>query len=178
MSTETTPPTPCPDSRGETSATFRTTRWTQVARAKVDSPEGRNALAELCKIYYEPVATFIRYELRDADAAQEIAHEFFAQALAGGSIDNARQERGRFRSYLLGAVKHFLSHHRKAQQRLKRGGGTETVSLNEMEAGSLPEAKELTPDAAYDRKWALIVVANGFEALRNALPKDALNSSN
>jgi RNA polymerase sigma-70 factor (ECF subfamily) len=49
---------------------FRTTRWTQVSRAKADSPEGRRALAELCNAYYEPVAAFLRYDLPDADAAR------------------------------------------------------------------------------------------------------------
>src|SRR5215469_18177104 len=119
---------------------FRTTRWTQVSRAKADSPEGRRALAELCNAYYEPVVTFLRCELRDADTARELAHDFFANLLAGGTIARAEQERGRFRSYLLGAVKHFLSHHREARKRFKRGGGVERISLNETEADSVPDA--------------------------------------
>src|SRR6202142_544875 len=100
MTTEPTPPTPChplQESRGED---FRTTRWTQVSRAKADSPEGRRALAELCNAYYEPVTAFLRYELRDADAARELAHDFFAHLLAGGAIAGAEPDRGRFRSYL------------------------------------------------------------------------------
>src|ERR1035441_6837321 len=91
---------------------FRTTRWTQVSRAKTDSPEGRRALSELCSAYYEPVAAFLRYELQDADAARDLTHDFFAHMLAGGTIAHAEQEHGRFRSYLLAAVKHFLAHHR------------------------------------------------------------------
>ena len=114
-----------PGPGGSAGRRFRTTRWTQVSRAKADSPEGRRALAELCDAYYEPVAAFLRCELRDADAARELAHDFFAYMLAGGAIARAEQERGRFRSYLLGAVKHFLSHHREAARRLKRGGGVE-----------------------------------------------------
>ena len=135
MTAEPTPPTSSLSSRETLGEDFRTTRWTQVSRAKADSPEGRRALAELCNAYYEPVATFLRCELRDADAARELAHDFFANMLAGGAIAHAEQERGRFRSYLLGAVKHFLSHHREAQRRLKRGGGVENISLNETEAG-------------------------------------------
>ena len=145
---------------------FRTTRWTQVSRAKADSPEGRRALAELCNAYYEPVTTFLRYELRDADAARELAHDFFAHLLAGGAIARAEQERGRFRSYLLGAVKHFLSHQREARQRLKRGGGVPNISLDETEACSVPDARVLSPDAAFDRQWALTVVALALETLR------------
>jgi RNA polymerase sigma-70 factor (ECF subfamily) len=146
---------------------FRTTRWTQVSQAKADSPEGRRALAELCSAYYEPVAAFLRYDLRDAEAARELAHDFFAHLLAGGAIARAEPARGRFRSYLLGAVKHFLSHHREAWRRLKRGGGVENISLNETEAYSVPDVGVLSPDAAFDRQWALTVVAHALEALRH-----------
>jgi RNA polymerase sigma-70 factor (ECF subfamily) len=166
MSAEPTPPTPCHPLQESPGENFRTTRWTQVSRAKADSPEGRCALAELCSAYYEPVAAFLRYELRDADAARELAHDFFAHMLAGGAIARADQERGRFRSYLLGAVKHFLSHQREALQRLKRGGGVENLSLNETEARLVPDAGVLSPDAAFDRQWALTVVAHALEALR------------
>ena len=167
MSAEATQPKPCPPPQKSPGEDFRTTRWTQVSRAKADSPEGRHALAELCNAYYEPVATFLRCDLRDADAARELAHDFFAHMLAGGTIARAGHERGRFRSYLLGSVKHFLSHHREAQRRLKRGGGVEKISLNETEACSVPDVGVLSPDAAFDRQWALTVVAHALEALRH-----------
>ncbi|MGD1085103.1 MAG: sigma-70 family RNA polymerase sigma factor [Verrucomicrobiota bacterium] len=169
MTAETTHPTPCPSPLEAPGADFRTTRWTRVSRAKADSPEGRRALAELCDAYYEPVAAFLRCELRDADAARELAHDFFAIMLAGGAIARAEREQGRFRSYLLGAVKHFLSHHREASRRLKRGGGAENISLNDTDAGearSVADASVLSPDAAFDRQWALTVVARALEALR------------
>jgi DNA-directed RNA polymerase specialized sigma24 family protein len=159
-------PVPCPPAQG---GDFRTTRWTQVSRAKSDSPEGRRALAELCDAYYEPVAAFLRCELRDADAARELAHDFFARVLGGGAIARAEQEHGRFRSYLLGAVKHFVSHHREASRRLKRGGGVENFSINDteaIEARSVPDASVLSPDAAFDREWALTVLARAMESLR------------
>lgn len=118
-------------------ATFLTTRWTQVRRAQADSPDGRRALADLCAAYYGPVTTFLRYELRDraGDAARDVAHDFFAQILSGASLFNAVKERGRFRSYLLGALKHYLSHRREAANRLKRVGGAAT----EMKKHELPE---------------------------------------
>ena len=166
MSAEPTPPTPCLPRQGSPGEDFRTTRWTQVSRAKADSPEGRRALAELCSAYYEPVAAFLRCELRDAEAARELAHDFFAHMLAGGAIARAEPARGRFRSYLLGAVKHFLSHQREAGRRLKRGGSVENISLNETEACSVADAGVLSPDAAFDRQWALTVVAHALEALR------------
>lgn len=167
MSAESTKPTSSEPVGGALGEDFRTTRWTQVRRAKADSPEGRRALAELCHAYYEPVAAFLRYELRDAEAARELAQGFFAQMLSGGAIAHAEQERGRFRSYLLGAAKHYLSHQREAQRRLRRGGRAEHISLHETEAGLVPDAGVLSPDAAFDRQWALTVVAHALEALRN-----------
>jgi len=169
MTADPTRPAPSPFGRDGSSADFRTTRWTQVSRAKADSPEGRRALAELCDAYYEPVAAFLRCELRDAEAARELTHDFFAEVLGGGAIARAEQERGRFRSYLLGAVKHFLSHHREAARRLKRGGGVENISIQDTEAAeaqSLPDATVLSPDAAFDRQWALTVLTRALEALR------------
>ena len=164
MATE--PPPHSPSLPAAAGGDFCTTRWTQVSRAKADSPEGRRALTELCNAYYEPVAAFLRYELRDADAARDLAHDFFAHMLAGRAIARAEPERGRFRSYLLGAVKHFFAHQREAGRRLKRGGGRENVSLHETEACSVPDAAVLSPDAAFDRQWALTVVARALDALR------------
>jgi DNA-directed RNA polymerase specialized sigma24 family protein len=154
MTAETTSPTPSPTS----------------PEAPADSPEGRSALAELCHAYYEPVAAFLRCELRDTDAARELAHDFFSATLAGGTIAGADQERGRFRSYLLGAVKHFLSHQRQAERRLKRGGGVEKISLNDTEASaahSVADSTVLSPDAAFDRQWALTVVTRALATLQN-----------
>jgi RNA polymerase sigma-70 factor (ECF subfamily) len=170
MTTEPAQPASSPPPPEAPDADFRTTRWTQVSRAKADSPEGRRALADLCNAYYEPVAAFLRCELRDGDAARELAHDFFANMLAGGAIARAEQERGRFRSYLLGAVKHFLSHHREAARRLKRGGGAENISLNQTDAGgasTVADASVLSPDAAFDRQWALTVVARALGSLRS-----------
>ena len=169
MTTEPTPLTTSPPPPAAPGEDFRTTRWTQVSRAKAESPEGRRALAELCDAYYEPVAAFLRCQLRDADAARDLAHDFFASVLEGGAITRADQDRGRFRSYLLGAVKHFLSHHREAARRLKRGGGVAGISLNDTEANaaqSVADASVLSPDAAFDRQWALTVLARALEALR------------
>ena len=147
---------------------FRTTRWTQVSRAKADSEEGRKALAELCEAYYEPVAAFLRCEFRNEDAAREMAHSFFAYILVGNAIAGAEPNRGRFRSYLLGAVKHFLSQNRRSERRLKRGAEAPRVSLDDqnlVEARSVADAG-LSPDAAFDRQWALTVLARVFETLR------------
>lgn len=147
-------------------APFLTTRWTRVCLAKVDSEDGRRALADLCDAYYEPVVAYLRSVLRDADAARDMSHAFFAKMLAGDTIHTADPERGRFRSYLLGAVKHFVSHQRDATLRMKRGGGIEAVSLNGEEAAEVPDVRLLQPDAEFDRQWAVTVIARSMEALR------------
>ena len=104
-----------------------------------------------------------------------MTHEFFAHVLAGEAIASAKRERGRFRSYLLGAVKHFVSHRREAARRFKRGGGAECLSLDDEDAAgarSVADPKVLTPDAAFDRQWALTVLARALEALRRECVAD------
>lgn len=148
---------------------FQTTSWTRVRSARADSAEGREALSELCAAYYAPVLAFLRCELRDADAARDAAHAFFAQMLEGGGMQRAEPGRGRFRAYLLGAVRHFLSHEREAAQRLKRGGGVPELLPLDTEATAirtLRDTRGRTPDAAFDRQWALTLVARAFETVR------------
>ncbi len=89
--------------------------------------------------------------------------------LAGGTITHAQPDKGRFRSYLLGAVKHFLSHHRESGRRLKRGGGVEDEPLHDPETGELrplPDSHSLSPDEAFDRQWALTVLARTLDSLQ------------
>lgn len=136
--------------------------------AKADSEDGRRALADLCDAYYEPVVAYLRRVFRDADTAREMSHAFFAQMLEGGTISTAERERGRFRSYLLGAVKNFVSHQREAAGRMKRGGGVEAVSLDDEEAGAVPDVRQLAPDVEFDRQWAITVITRGMDALRAA----------
>lgn len=92
---------------------FHTTRWTLERQTRGTSPEARAALSELCAAYYAPVVAFLRREGRDDDAARELAHGFFARVLADDALGEAERGRGRFRSYLLGAVKHFLANARR-----------------------------------------------------------------
>ena len=150
-------------------ASFHTTRWTRVGLAKSESEEGRRALADLCSAYYEPVVTFLRWELGDADAAREMSHAFFAEMLAGGTIATAERGRGRFRSYLLGAVKHFVANQRGAARRMKRGGGAAPVSLDDDASGAreIADLKQVTPDVAFDRQWALTMLARAMEVVRS-----------
>jgi RNA polymerase sigma-70 factor (ECF subfamily) len=123
-------------------------------------------LADLCDAYYEPVVAYLRSVSRDADAARDMSHAFFAEMLGGGTIHTADRERGRFRSYLLGAVKHFVSRQREMQRSQKRGGGVEALSLDDEDVAEVPDGRLLTPDVAFDRQWALTMLERSLEALR------------
>src|SRR5436190_15059001 len=152
----------------ETSA-FLTTRWTLVRHARGDTPEAREALRELCNNCYAPVVAFLRREGRDEECARELAHEFFAEVLAGTAFGGAESGRGRFRSYLLGAVKHFLMNHRRDAAREKRGGGVEHTSIDEGTDTSpgvqIVDCSALPPDAAFDREWALTMIGRALACL-------------
>lgn len=142
---------------------FNPTRWTLVVQAQGRTPEARAALSDLCAAYYTPVQEFIRQWLRGADKADDLTQEFFAEILSRGGVDGATPARGRFRSFLLGAVKHFLSHARERERALKRGGGREFQSLDES-GGDAPDPA-LPPDAAFDRQWALTLLSRAMDSL-------------
>ena len=151
------------------SGNFAATRWTLVARARGDDPTARLALSELCEAYYAPVVSFLRAEGRSEDAARELAHEFFARVLAGQSLSGAEAGRGRFRSYLLGAVKHFLADHRDHVQREKRGGGAVPEALDAPGTDTSPGLQVpdpcRPPDAAFDRQWAMTLLDRALSSL-------------
>ncbi len=154
------------------SPAFAPTRWTLILRARGGTPEARAALGELCEAYYQPVMRFLRREGRDEDAARDLTQEFFARILGDGGFDQADPERGHFRSYLLGALKHFLADQRKHEQRLKRGGGVTPESLDATGADDdaptpqFADAAAASPDAGFDREWALAVMARGLGVLQ------------
>jgi RNA polymerase sigma-70 factor (ECF subfamily) len=171
-------PDPSTPENAATHSPFAATRWTLVLRARGESPESKGALSELCAAYYPPVLLFLRREGRAEDVARELTQEFFARVLAGGGFDAADPQRGRFRSYLLGALKHFLADQRKHEAREKRGGGVTPESLdataNDDEAGSLQVADPSTPapEACFDHQWALTVMARGLEALQQEFQRE------
>lgn len=137
---------------------FATTRWTLVARARGESPEARMALSDLCAAYYGPVEAFIRRQTQDLQETRDLTQEFFARLLAGSGVAGADPERGRFRSYVLGAVKHFLHAERVRRGAAKRGAGLEHVPM-EKESGTeagiqVADPGAVSADTAFDRAWA------------------------
>ena len=150
---------------------FVTTRWTQVLAASENSNEGRQALSDLCAVYYGPVVAFLRRHYHAEDEARDLAHEFFASVLATQSLSRADPNRGRFRSYILGALKHFLANRRARSLAEKRGGSAPHLLLDNTEDSgpepALPQVATENPDKAYDREWALRVLESALEKLKS-----------
>lgn len=152
------------------SPVFATTQWTQVLDARGDSGDAKAALSDLCAAYYPPVFAFIRHNAPDDDTARDLTQEFFARLLTRHGIDHVDPERGRFRSFLLGAVKHFLSDARDHSARLKRGAGIPLQSLDAVGTDTspglqVPDTKLISPDREFDRKWALTVLDRALAVL-------------
>jgi RNA polymerase sigma-70 factor (ECF subfamily) len=151
-----------------TSGSFMSTRWTLVLRANASSPEGKAALSDLCAAYYQPVFVFLRRMGFDADAARDHAHSFFAHLLQRG-FPGPDPERGRFRSYLLGAVKYFVGDLLDRARREKRGGGLEHQVIDQNRDGSpaliIGDPAATPAPEAFDREWAVTVMNRAVAAL-------------
>ena len=152
---------------------FHTTRWTMVMRAKGEAPEARVALGDLCEAYWMPVYRFLKREGRNDDDSRELTQEFFSRLLAGSTLEKADPGKGRFRSYLLGALKHFLADHRRAEGRKKRGGDVVIESIESSGSETSPGLSIADPgaeasDAYFDRHWALAVMERGLDAARES----------
>ncbi|MFK7851311.1 MAG: RNA polymerase sigma factor [Akkermansiaceae bacterium] len=152
---------------------FHTTRWTMVMRAQGQEPEARAALGELCEAYWMAVYRFLKREGRNDDESRELTQEFVSQLLSTSALENADPRKGRFRSFLLGALKHFLANQRRAQTCKKRGGDAVIESIestgSETSPGlQLPDEGATFSDAYFDRKWALTVMERGFVAVEDS----------
>ncbi len=149
---------------------FATTRWSQVLlSADPSDPSARDALSYLCRTYWRPVYAFIRRRGFQTADAQDLTQDFFARLVDGDRPLNAAPEKGRFRSYLLGAVKHLLANELDRRKAEKRGGGVSPISIDELnsEEGrqSLEPVDETTAEALYDRQWALELLDKTLSAL-------------
>jgi len=129
----------------------------------------RDALAELCQAYWYPIHKYVCNQGYPAEDAKDLTQEFFARLIEKDYVQQADQERGRFRSFLLGAVRHFLGSQRRRDRAQKRGGGQEALPLEaEAADGSYrfePRTDE-TPDKIFERHWALTVLERALAGLR------------
>ncbi len=146
---------------------FPTTRWTLVLSAG-DENTRHQALDWLCRHYWQPIYAFLRRRGHDATAAQDLTQGFLTTFLQRRSIEGADPERGRFRSYLLGALKNYLADCHAYDRAAIRGGGAELLplSFHTVEERYLQTPDTLSPDSLYERQWALALVERVLDLMR------------
>jgi len=154
---------------------FVTTRWSAVAAAgQDDSPRAHVALENLCQTYWYPLYAYVRRTGKSPEDAKDLTQAFFAVLLAHNSIAKVDRERGRFRSFLLAALKNFLVNEWEKSRALKRGGAMHFVPLQFDTAETRyaqPIAPGDTPDRAFDRQWALALLDAVLNRLRQEYSK-------
>jgi RNA polymerase sigma-70 factor (ECF subfamily) len=161
---------PSSDPSPGTAREFTTTHWSVVVEAGLtDSPNAAAAMARLCEKYWYPLYLYVRRKGHSTDDAKDLTQEFFARLLARNFLNAADRNRGRFRSFLLGALEHFLAREWTKGHAQKRGGGQPVFSLDELDAENryLREPiDESTPDKIFARRWATTVLQHAMERLR------------
>jgi RNA polymerase sigma factor (sigma-70 family) len=150
---------------------FATTHWSVVLTAgRADTTRAQAALTKLCQSYWYPLYAYVRRRGYSAHDAQDLTQAFFLCLLERGSFAHADQQRGRFRSFLLGAMNHFLADEWKKINREKRGGGQKILSLDLAAAEQrfdLEPADTMTPDKFFDREWATALLNEVLARLKN-----------
>jgi RNA polymerase sigma-70 factor (ECF subfamily) len=151
-------------------AVFKSTHWSEVmAACNTNSPRAKEALERLCRTYWYPLYAYVRRKGNSADDAQDLTQEFFARLLSKNYLSVADRNRGRFRSFLLGSLEHFLAREWTRAHAQKRGGGGTVLSLDAMEAEDryrLEPAHELRADRIFDRRWATTLLHQAMNQLR------------
>ena len=149
---------------------FATTHWTVVlAAGRRHTPQSDGALEELCRTYWFPLYAYVRRRGHTKEDAEDLVQAFFARFLEKNYLNGLSAERGRFRAFLLASLKHFLINEWKKSRRLKRGGGEKLLSLDWESADQkfqVAATNEPSPDRAFDREWALALLAKVIECLR------------
>ena len=149
---------------------FATTHWSVVlAAAEGEKPEAAAALEQLCRTYWYPLYAYVRREGYSPADAQDLTQEFFARLLARNLFAGVAPEKGKFRSFLLVALRHFLSDQRDRASAAKRGGGKEVLSLDAEEAEGryrLEPIERLDAQRIYERRWAMTLLGQAWTRLR------------
>ena len=156
---------------------FATTHWTVVlAAGKRSTPQSDSALEQLCRTYWFPLYAYVRRRGHNKEDAEDLTQAFFARFLAKNYLAGLSAERGRFRAFLLASLKHFLINDWKKSQRQKRGGGESPLSLDWQTADTkfqVAATNEPSPDKAFDREWALALLAKVFGRLQKECEADS-----
>ena len=151
---------------------FVTTHWSVVLSAgRSDTPRAQDALGRLCQVYWYPLYAYVRRRGYPPEDAQDLTQEFFARLLARNWVGSADPQKGRFRTYLLTTMAHFLADEWDRCKAQKRGGGQRVLPL-EVESAETRFQMEppdpLTPEKIYERRWAQALLETVFEQLRQA----------
>ena len=149
---------------------FATTHWSVVLTAQGESPAAHEALEKLCRTYWRPIFAFLRRQGIRPEEAEDLTQGFFAQLLERKSLNAVRKEKGRLRSYLLGALKYFLADEQRRAMAIKRGKGQRLIPLEELRAGERIEMEPAdpgTPEMIYERRWALTVLEHVLSRLKD-----------
>lgn len=149
---------------------FVTTHWTVVlAAGQRHTPQSDHALEALCRTYWFPLYAYVRRRGHAKPDAEDLVQAFFARFLAKNYLAGLSEERGRFRAFLLAALKNFLINEWKHASRQKRGGGEAALSLDWETADTkfqIAAQNEPSPDQAFDREWALALLSRVIERLQ------------
>jgi RNA polymerase sigma factor (sigma-70 family) len=140
-----------------------------VAAGRSPAESAEAAMSKLCHIYWYPVYAFVRRQGHNEDDARDLTQEFFSRVLEKNYFRDADPARGRFRSFLLAAVRHFLANEWNRERAQKRGGGVVTISLDPHLAEGryrLEPVDRETPETLFERQWALALLANVMAALQ------------
>jgi RNA polymerase sigma factor (sigma-70 family) len=149
---------------------FATTRWTMVLTAGGrGTTRSRQALEELCRAYWYPLYAYVRRQGRSPEEAQDLTQEFFTRLIAGHLLGVVDRTKGKFRSFLLASLKHFLANEWDKARAQKRGGTHSLIALDAQAAErryALEPAHELSADRIFERRWALTVLERVLTGLR------------
>ena len=149
---------------------FSTTHWTMVLAAReASSPQASEALEKLCRAYWWPLYAFVRRRGFDSHEAQDLTQEFFARLLEKNWLDSVDRTKGKFRSFLLAALEHFLAKEWRRTQAQKRGGQFAFLSLDEEGAEQQylqVGAAGLTPEQLFEQQWATALLDQVLSNLR------------
>lgn len=161
--------------KAEEARVFVTTRWSLIlsgAGSNGHAEESRSALADLCRIYWRPVFSFVCRRGYSIEDAQDLTQDFFVMMLGSNWLQQADENRGRFRSFLLKSLQNFLNHAREKNHALKRGGDVQFVSWDDWMAEApsqlsvSPQALESLPaERLFDLRWAATVVEHALRRL-------------
>jgi RNA polymerase sigma-70 factor (ECF subfamily) len=149
---------------------FTTTHWSVVLEAQGESPAAQEALEKLCRTYWQPIYSFVRRQGAGTEDAEDLTQGFFALLLERKDLNTVRKEKGRLRSYLLAAVKHFLADEARHAMAAKRGRGQRLIPLDEIrerEGIDLERSDRLTADQIYERRWAFTILEQVMARLRD-----------